>query len=393
MAARVLIALALLSLVTTGTAAEAEPMGYEVWVVDQADAANGGDRLYIYAPSSWSEPVESIQLGARAGGVGDGAGVRPHLLLFNNAHTHALLANVASGHVYVIRASDRTVVASIDVGEQAHGAMASPDDGWILVANQNGKKLARVQADFASEQFTHERAADLDLGALEDGTHPDNAPICPVMYVGSAGKAYVTLRGGGMYVVDTLATPMRVLRSYGNDQIAPAGCGGIAHNGRVYVNSGSATDGNLYVFDAVTDDLVSSMSTTQYGTDAHGMAIVGNRYLWMANRGAGDNIVVFDTQTGQVVSTIDDVGPAPDLLGLSPAGDTVFATLRGPKALTGGPSAIGESPGIAILAVERDGAGGRRTAFVPIGDQGSESNVDPHGIAVRPLQAAPEMSQ
>ena len=66
---------------------------------------------------------------------------------------------------------------------------------------------------------------------------------------------------------------MRVIRSYGNDQIAPAGCGGIALRDRVYVNSGTANDGHLHVFDALTDELLGSMPTTQWGADAHGMAL------------------------------------------------------------------------------------------------------------------------
>jgi hypothetical protein len=200
---------------------------YEVWTIDQANVVNGGDILYIYAPESWTEPRETVYLWERAEGVGHGAGTRPHFLLFNSTHSHGLLANVATGHVYVIRASDRSIVASIDVGEQAHAAMASPDDRWILAANQNGKRLARIRADFATDQFTYEPDADLDLKALEDDDHPDNAPICPVMYVGGGGKVYVTLRGGGLYVVDTLATPMRVTRSYAKHEIAPAGEPGL----------------------------------------------------------------------------------------------------------------------------------------------------------------------
>jgi hypothetical protein len=203
------------------------------------------------------------------------------------------------------------------------------------------------------------------------------------MYVGAGSKAYVTLRGGGMYVVDTQATPMRVLRSYGNDQIAPAGCGGTESRGRVYINSGSATESMLYVFDVATDNLLSSVPTTSWGTDAHGTLVLGGRYLWMPHRGAGDNILVLDTTSGQVVTTIDDVGQGPDLLDVNPAGDLVFVSLRGPKALTGGPAAVGETPGMAIMAVEQGGAGGHRVAFIPIGDQGPESDVDPHGIAVR----------
>ena len=142
---RVILAVALV--LALGHATEARAQEYEVWSVDQANPANGGDILYIYSPASWTEPRERVFLWERSAGVGDGPGMRPHFLLFNGMHSHGLLANVASGHVYVIRASDRSIVASIDVGEQAHAAMASPDDRWILVANQNGKRLARIQAD------------------------------------------------------------------------------------------------------------------------------------------------------------------------------------------------------------------------------------------------------
>jgi hypothetical protein len=71
---------------------------------------------------------------------------------------------------------------------------------------------------------------------------------------------------------------------------------------------------------------------------------------------------------------------------ISPAGDLVFVTLRGPKALTGGPSAVGETPGLAVLLVEQGGASGKRVAFAPIGPQNAESNADPHAIAVRRVQ-------
>jgi DNA-binding beta-propeller fold protein YncE len=372
-------------LLLLASAVHAQQASYELWVVDQANLVNGGDALYVYTPGSWTDPKEVVFLGERAAGIGDGPGTRPHLLAFNSTHSHAILANVASGHVYVIRAADRTIVASIDVGEQAHGAMASPDDRSILVANQNGKRLARIEADFAAERFVYDPAADLDLKAIEDESHPDNAPICPVMYVGAGGKAYATMRGGGLYIVDTLATPMAVTREYPKEQIGPAGCGGLAAGNRVFINSGSATSGNVYVFDRDTDALITSMATTPYGTDAHGMALVGGRYLWIANRADGDNILIVDTQTFEVVRTIEDVGAAPDLMELSPAGDLVFVTLRGPQALTGGPGAIGVTPGVAVMLVEQGGASGRRVAFIPIGSQEPGSHADPHALIVRRL--------
>ena len=373
--------LALLLMAAFATSGSAQT--YDVWAVDQANVPDDGDRLAIYSPGAWTQPRDSIYLWERATGVGDGPGMRPHLLLFNSTHSHGVLANVTTGHVYVIRGSDRAIVASIDVGEQAHGAIVSPDDKWILVSNQNGKKLARIQADFATEQFSYDPSADLNLAAMEDEGHPDNAPICPTMYVGGAGKAYVTMRGGGMYVVDAMATPMQVTRQYPKEQIAAAGCGGLVVGNRAYVNSGSPTSSNLYVLDTGTDEIVSSIDLTQHGTDAHGMVLVGGRYLWMAHRGEGDNVIILDTQTQQIVGTIPDVGPAPDLMDISPAGDLVFVTLRGPKALTGGASAIGQSPGLAVLLVDQAGAAGRRVAFIPIGNQDPGSPADPHAIAVR----------
>ncbi len=155
---------------------------YELWVVDQANAEVGGNRLYIYQEgqlrgNALAGAPEVIDLQAGATGVGDGPGMRPHLLLFNSRHTHGVLAAVASGHVLFIRAADRRVTGSVDVGEQAHGAVPAPDDRSVIVANQNGKRLARIQADFASEQFAYDPSADLDLEALEDDGHPDNAPI------------------------------------------------------------------------------------------------------------------------------------------------------------------------------------------------------------------------
>lgn len=359
---------------------------YEVWTIDQADTSRGGARLYIYdgqqLASGRAITPEVIDLTAAATGVGDGPGVRPHMIDFNSRNTHAVIANVASGHVYVMRAADHRIVASIDVGEQAHHAEVSPDDASILVANQNGKRLARIRADFAAERFTYNRTDDLDLGALQDAGHPDNAPICPVL-VGR--KAYVTLRGGGLYVVDYTSSPMRVLRSYTNTQVAPAGCGGVIVGNKVYINSGTAESSDLYVFDAATDTLVKSIHLTWTGSDGHGLVVTRDgRYLWMGNRGSS-NIVVISTTVDALAGFITGFGTAPDIMALSPDGAFVFVALRGPNNLTGGPSAKGETPGVAAIAVQDGGRGGRRVAFAPIGDQTPASPNDPHVIAIRPV--------
>lgn len=371
-------------------ATEAQAGRYEVWVIDQADAARGGAKLYIYDGTQLAagQPAapEIVDLTAGATGVGDGPGVRPHMLAFSPGFTHAIISNVVSGHVYVMRASDRKIVASIDVGEQAHHAEATPDGAYILVANQNGKRLARIRADFGGERFTYNRTDDLDLGAIQDAAHPDNAPICPIV---TAEAVYATLRGGGLYVVDYRTTPMRIVRAYGRDQVAPAGCGGASAGGKIYINSGTATSSDLYVFDPRTNALLKRVNFAWAGSDAHGLVAPGSgRYLWMNNR-ADWNIVIVSTSSDSLAGFITNLGGAPDIMAASPDGRYVFVSMRGPNNLTGGPTAKGDKPGFAVFEVNGGGSGGRRVALVPIGDQTPASPSDPHAIEVRPSNSRP----
>jgi DNA-binding beta-propeller fold protein YncE len=367
----------------TSTPAVGQEVRYEVWAIDQADAARGGARLYIYdgqrLEAGGSVTPEVVNLDAAARGVGDGPGVRPHMLEFNATGTHAIISNVATGHVYILRVRDRRMVASIDIGEQVHHAVASPDGTLIIAANQNGKRLARIRADFAAERFTYAREDDLNLAALENAAHPDNAPICPVL---TRDRAYVTARGGGLYIVDYRATPMRVVRDYGLPQIAPAGCGGAVIGERVYINSGTAASSDLYILDRTSNEIVKHLRLAWTGSDGHGLvATGGGRFLWMGNR-AEHNIAVINTNRDAVVGVITGVGAAPDIMGLSPNGRRVYVALRGPNNLTGGPTAKGETPGVAVLEVTDEGRGGRRVGFQPIGDQTPATVSDPHTVAV-----------
>src|SRR5687768_7376645 len=118
-AALLSLVMVLMALASSSTQpAKADNHLYEVWAIDQADVARGGAKLYIYqgtqfGPTGYAGTPQVVDLNAAAIGVGDGPGVRPHLLSFNSTHSHAMIANVASGHVYIMRTSDRRVVASI----------------------------------------------------------------------------------------------------------------------------------------------------------------------------------------------------------------------------------------------------------------------------------------
>jgi hypothetical protein len=142
---------------------------------------------------------------------------------------------------------------------QAHAAFWTPDGRGVIVANQNGKLLERINYDPATGSFTHDTGATLNLATCRTpngfpcesatpvstadpqhlGPHnrPDNAPVCPI--VSFNNKVFVTLRGGGLFVVDPETRPMSIVAEYGNMLMGRDGCGGIQVGDKMYLNGGA----------------------------------------------------------------------------------------------------------------------------------------------------------
>ena len=405
--------------------------GYEVWLIDQSNSRpDGGGTLYVYSGAALSgaaarsASAEVVDLGGAAHALcleqTGTAPVRPHMLEFDAGERYAIVAYVASGHVLFIEAASRQPVRCIDVGVQAHAAVPAPDGSYVLVANQNGKRLQRIATDFTTGTFTLDAAADLDLaaGVTPSGANrqdpvlrPDNAPICPIVSNDSR-LAFVTLRGGGLFVVDPLATPMSIIAEYDRGTVGPNGCGGVESDGSMYITSGGGTAATPYASDLYVCDLsayappvanppnepapdVIWKSVQPSVADAHGAVLTrDDRYLWVADR-ARNSATIVDTSSDAVVSEIPLSGPAsadpaPDLLALSPEGHRIFAALRGPSPLTGNApgvnNAVGATPGLAIIRVTEGGRNGVLQAVVPVSRivDGRET-ADPHAIAVRSL--------
>ena len=305
--------------------------GFEVWAVDQSGTAG---TLYIYQGDALNDDAatavpEVIDLGEAVRSVcveqTGSAPVRGHMLTFNPSHTHAILSYVATGHVVFMDAVTRAPLACIDVGIQAHAAFAFPDASKVIVANQNGKLLQRITTDYATNTFTLDVAATLDLAtcvtpsgaACQDPVlRPDNAPICPI--IDSTNRlVFTTLRGGGMFVVDGTTTPMRILAEYDRSVVQPEGCGGVEQAGSLYVNSGNANPAasHLYAFslDAFAgagpypaNTPAPTLIFAQTGGDfnTHGLALLPakqGRYLWAADRFA-NTVEVVDTTTDTLVN-------------------------------------------------------------------------------------------
>ena len=413
--------------------------GFELWIADQSDTRPGyGGQLLIYegadlmgASAEKAEPIVRLDLGGETADVCRAATgrnpVRPHMILFNNEHTHAVVSFVASGHVVIFDAVSRKPLNCFEttVGttktRQAHAAYPAPDGSYILVANQNGKRLERIDTNFATNTFAHNPAATLDLMTCttpngQPCEHPDtrpiNWPICPIVD-SSSRFGFVTLRGGGMFVVNARTTPMTIVGEYDKATVKGNGCGGLEVAGNMYINSGgspvnvSGTDPHhpaLYGFDVYRFPLTGYTSANAPNapapalllskggmSDSHGVVATNHdRYLWALDRHA--NVAeIIDLESGKWVNTVNLVGavsddPAPDLVHPAPNGNRLFVALRGPVPLSGDPhNAQGTTPGLGIIQVTEGGRSGSLMTRVPLTNPNQQPGQAPdaHGLRVR----------
>jgi hypothetical protein len=428
----ILTVVVLLAAITGASDTLAHGSDFEVWLIDQSNS-NGldhGGAIHIYNgedlvhdTSGTAQPVDVVDLSAATSELcmaSTGAfPVRPHMLSFNTAHSHAILTFVASGHIVIFDAGARAPVACVRTsagaeGErQAHAATPAPDDSYVLVANQNGKLLERIDTDYETGTFTLNTAATLNLATCvtpngapcqDPDLRPDNAPIVPVIDSGSA-LGFVTLRGGGLFVVDPTATPMQIVGEYDRTAIHSNGFAGVEAGGVMYINSGGGSSSHVHGF-ALYEFPLSGYATANApntptpelvfadevgARDAHGLVLTGDgAYLWALDR-AQNVAEVFATSNGEHVGTIDlnlggPDGLAPDLGDTSPDGAYVFVSLRGPNPLSGDPHAsTGSTPGLGVIEVSDQGLGGLLVNVVPIQNVDAEGveRADTHGIRVR----------
>ncbi|HXV68720.1 MAG TPA: hypothetical protein VD738_07325 [Nitrospira sp.] len=393
-------------LASAAPAAEA----YEVWVTDQSDTAKeSGGFLHVYdgaqlaANPSSAKPALTIDFAGAIGKFCEEATKksvrRPHMLFFNAAQDHAIISFL-SGQVLVMDAATKKPEACLLMGKNVHAAWPTPDQKMAIAANIAEKKFIRIWTDYAAHKYSFDLDKDvLNLAAFEGGERPDTSPICPITD-SSSQYAFVTLRGGGLLVVDVTTTPLKVVATLDNNQIHPAGCGGIEVGGTMYINSGGGwpiapLSYDVYALDisklpqAVSAKLVSQRDDRF--ADSHGMAAVG-RYVWNADR-AGNNIEIIDTVSDLSVGSVElatgaNADPAPDLMDVAPDGQYVFVGLRGPNPLTGNDkdaqNAKGTIPGVGVIHVDAGGRAGHYKGQVAITNvKDGKETADVHGIAVR----------
>jgi hypothetical protein len=402
---------------------------FEVWATDQSGTAG---KLYIYDGEALvREPSTAVpELVDLGGAVSNrcvtetgSAPTRAHIVLFDSTNRIAILAYVVSGHVVFVDAARRTPVkcfrmsAGFMGAQQAHAAFPAPNGRYVMVANQNGRLLERINTDAngngrpyeGASDIIHDRAATLNLvscttntGALcqQPGIRPTNNVVCPIVD-DSSTLTFITLSGGGLLVADTSAggAPPPIVAEYDMATIHGNGCGGMQAStqaaDRIYINSGASTgnpdESDLYSLPADVASYSSALPNTPAPTliftfdgvppvnDSHGMTLVTkqDRYLWVGDRAANE-IEVVRTRWDALVnffSLVSDASsdPAPDLMAVDPKGRNAFIALRGPCPLTANDptvnNAVGDRPGVMVVRIRAGGFGGHVVGIAPISNQ------------------------
>jgi len=353
----------------------ADSKGYEIWAMDQ-----GTHKIHIFDASL--REISRIDMGAHGAMV-------PHMIDFTSDYRYAVVANVASGNVALIRTEDYTVVDLIDTGPRTHMAGFSPDDRFVHVDvignadNYRDGTVLELTLDTEGERLTITRKlviAEDPLFQANADKFADVSAICHD-YSNNGARAFITLGpgldNGGLVVMNT--ADMKLERVWGPQELQ-VNCGTMLSpdGSHMLVNGGGPDTGHWFAIN--TDTLEVSRKESSDGIDAHGVRNLPNgSEIWMVNRGSSNGIVI-DGLTLDVIDGIPDTGKTPDILDFSPDSRYAFITLRGSKPVSMPHMAKGETPGFSILDVRT------RELVRVVQPAADDPDSDFHGIGVRVLQ-------
>jgi DNA-binding beta-propeller fold protein YncE len=385
-----------------GPPAHAAAARHEIWMLDQ-----GTDLIHVLDGRKHEEQATIDVSPSALSDAGfqhapTGASTVPHMIEFDSRDRFAFIAATAGGVTIVVDARTKEVVEVLPTGGGSHMAAVTPDDRsvWVAVIGTAGRveggsqRFVEIDLDLDASpaSFTLGRSYELQdllepVEAANGWTYPSFSPVCH-QYDPAGTEAWLTLgpgpEQGGLVVLDLTGEDVEVAHAY-DPEVVKANCGVSITEDRAIVNwSGTTTgddpDGEWYVFDRSSKEHLDTRDA--HGTDAHGLRLSpdGSTY-WMVNR-VTDNALLVDAASLEVVATIPEVAPTPDILDFSPDGSTVYITQRGPNPRSGAHLAVGHDPGIAVIDTATTE---RRTTLRPATIRDTDGNVlnDVHGVGVR----------
>ena len=251
-------------------------------------------------------------------------GTAPHTISFSPDGSYAYVSNLGDGDLIVVRADDRQIVATLDLGTTfTHATQASRDGAVLLSANPITGVLTKIAADEEAETWTP--VASLNLAAAIG-----RGPVC-VTFRSDGKRAYASLFGaaGGIAIVDVpTMTLIGTLPTAGS----VSGCGPVNSNdGRtIFLHSAGGT-GHFYRLDTWSDTLIEDTSYGPIGADLHGLAVTAKeKTAYITARGVADEIKVLNLDGTDVSTILIDPRPGvadrPD--SLARKGSNLFVTVR-----------------------------------------------------------------
>jgi len=252
------------------------------------------------------------------------AGTAPHTISFSPDGSYAYVSNIGDGDLIVVRADDRQIVATLNLGTTfTHATKASPDGAVLLSANPSTGMLTKIAADEQAETWT-------PVASLNLAQATGRGPVC-VIFRADGARAYASLFGpaGGIAVVDVpTMTLVGTLPTAGS----VSGCGLVNSNdGRtIFLHSAGGT-GHFYRLDTWTDTLYEDTSYGAIGSDLHGLAVTANeKTAYITARGVADEIKVLNLSGTDVNTILIDPRPGmadrPD--SLVRKGSNLYVTVR-----------------------------------------------------------------
>jgi DNA-binding beta-propeller fold protein YncE len=252
------------------------------------------------------------------------AGTAPHTISFSPDGSYAYVSNIGDGSLIVVRAADRQIVATLELGGGfTHATKASPDGTVLLSANFTTGMLTKIAADEQAETWTPVASLNLATGNVR-------GPVC-VIFRADGQRAYASLFGpaGGIAIVDVpTMTLVGTLPTAGS----VSGCGLVNSNdGRTIFLTSAGGTGHFYRLDTWTDTLYEDTSYGSIGIDLHGLAVAANeKTAYITARGVADEIKVLNLDGNDVSTILIDPRPGmadrPD--GLARKGSNLYATVR-----------------------------------------------------------------
>jgi hypothetical protein len=297
--------------VVAQTAQEAE--SGELWVTSQ-----GTDRLFIVHGQGSS--IETVPL----------PGTGPHITTFSPLGDYAYVSGMRNGTLSILRADERHVVQTLNLGPTlTHQAKPSPDGSVLLVAQIATRTLIKIAADEAGESWQVAGRLQFPLGV---------APVCSV-FRDDGQRAYVSMLPNGIAIVDVPS--MSILGTFATDGFVACGMIKSKRGRMVTVASSGRPDlpgggGHIYRLDTSTDTLVDA--GTLGAKDWHSLNISANEKVGFGSSPDTDEIILADlttpivTRIGAIsLNPTEGIGnDQPDALGGGETvrGNTLFVSLR-----------------------------------------------------------------